>query len=258
MKKIISDEFWNCMQDLFPSHNGKPGRPPISPRKALSGIMFVLENGSKWRFLPRSYGKVSTVHGTFMRWVRNGVFKSIIDRARSFYLANQTEIPAWFAIDASSSKAPYAEWAGKNPTDRSKNGIKKNIIVDRHGAPLALSIGAANRHDSTFFKQTLDDLIELKTEQVKILAADSAYDAKNLKKMARDKTFLLYAATNKRRRKNCEVLRPGFRWKVEASHSWLNNFRSLKICWTKTKESFFALLQLGAAVILFRKILILG
>jgi len=46
---------------------------------------------------------------------------------------------------------------------------------------------------------------------------------------------------------------PGSRWKVEASHSWLNNFRSLKTCWTKTKEAFIAFLQLGASVLLFRK-----
>ena len=51
MKKIITDEFWNCMKDLFTNKQGKPGRPPISPRRALSGIMFVLENGSKTTYL---------------------------------------------------------------------------------------------------------------------------------------------------------------------------------------------------------------
>jgi transposase len=258
MKKIISDEFWNCMKDLFSNNQGKPGRPPISARKALSGIMFVLENGSKWRFLPGMYGKPSTVHGTFMRWVRNGTFKLISNRAREFYLSNLETIPTWCAIDASSSKAPFASWSGKNPVDRSKRGIKKTIIVDLHGAPLALAVGAANRHDSIFVKEALDDMVKLETDNFKILAADSAYDAKRLRVLAKERGFVLYLATNKRRRRDCKRIMPSFRWKVEASHSWLNNFRSLKTCWTKTKEAFVAFLQLGASVVLFRKGIIFG
>ena len=258
MKKIISDEFWNCMKDLFSNNQGKVGRPPMNPRKALSGVMYVLENGSKWRLMPKVYGKPSTVHGNFMRWVRNGTFKAVIDRARSFYLSTLSAVPMWCAIDASSSKAPLANWSGKNPVDRSKRGIKKNIIVDQHGAPLALSVGSANRHDSTFFHETLKDLVVMKTDGMKIIAADSAYDAKSLRQTSRDYGFVLYAATNKRRKKDLRRVRPGLRWKVEASHSWLNNFRSLKTCWTKSKESFLALLQLGASVLLFRKSLISG
>jgi putative transposase len=258
VKKIISDEFWNCMKDLFPNNQGKPGRPPMNPRKALSAIMFVLENGSKWRFLPKVYGKTSTVHGTFMRWVRNGTFESVATRARTFYLSKLGYVPTWCAIDASSSKAPYAQWSGKNPVDRSKRGVKKNIIVDQHGAVLSCTVGPANRHDSIFFKETLDDLMHLETGCFKILAADSAYDSKNLSNLAKENGFVLYAATNKRRRRNCEIRRPSLRWKVEASHSWLNNFRGLKTCWTKTKEAFLALLQLGSSVLLLRKAIIFG
>ena len=258
MKKIITDEFWNCMKDLFPNNKGKPGRPPISARKAISGIMFVLENGSKWKFLPGFYGKPSTVHGTFMRWVKSGLFIKILERARHYYLSINTDLPTWFAIDSSSCKAPYAKWSGKNPTDRGKRGIKKNIIIDKYGAPLALSVGPANRHDSCFFKETLDNLVAPKTKSVKIMAADSSYDVKKLRKVAANKGFCLYASTNIRRSRNMLKVKPSFRWKVEASHSWLNNFRSLKTCWTKTKETFLSFLQLGASVLLFRKVIIFG
>ena len=95
VKKIISDDFLNCMKDLFEKDLKKVERPAMSPKKAISGIMYILENGSKWRFLPRYYGKPSTVHGAFMRWVRNGTFKAIIDRARTFYLAKLGTVPIW-------------------------------------------------------------------------------------------------------------------------------------------------------------------
>jgi len=240
MKHIIPDEFWNCMKDLFPTNSGQRGRPPMNSRQALSGIMYVLENGSKWRFLPSMYGKPSTVHGTFMRWIRNGTFKQLAERARNFYLMALGTAPRWCAIDTSSSKAPYADWSGKNPVDRSKQGIKKSIIVDINGAPLALAVGPANRHDSIFVKETLDDMSTLDPDILTILAGDSAYDAKKLRALAKEYGFVLYSSTNNRRGKKTPVITPSFRWKVEATHSWLNNFRSLKTCWTKTKEAFIA------------------
>jgi len=258
VKKIISDELWNYIKDLFPNNQGKRGRPSISSRKALSGIIYVLENACKWRCLPRYYGKPTTIHGTFMRWVRNGTFESVMTRAKDFYLSKLGCIPMWFSIDASSSKAPYANWSGKNPVDRGKRGIKKNIIIDQHGSPLAVSVGSANRHDSYFFEATIRKLNISKTARMKIMESDSAYDAKRLKIISADEGFVLYAATNRRRNNNIQILKPKLRWKVELSHSWLNNFRSLKICWTKTKEAFLALLQLGASILLFRKGLFFG
>jgi transposase len=254
VKSIISNEFWNCIKDLFPNNNGKKGRPQMSSRKALSGIIYILENGSKWRFLPRYYGNKSTVHGIFMRWMRIGLFELIMKKIRSLYLTSLKMVPMWCAIDASSIKAPYANWSGKNPVDRSKHGIKKNIIIDQYGTPLALSAGPANRHDSVFFKETMNNLGLFKTDNMKIIAADSAYDAKKLKEFARDHGFVLYAATNKRRNKNIQSLVPSLRWKVEASHSWLNNFRSLKMCWTKTKDTFISFLQLGVSMFVFKRI----
>ena len=47
------------------------------------------------------------------------------------------------------SSAPLAlESVGPNPTDRGKNGTKRNILVDENGVPLSLVVTGANRHDS--------------------------------------------------------------------------------------------------------------
>lgn len=257
VKEIISDEFWNCMKDLFTKSYGKPGRPPMSPREALSGIMYVLENGCKWRFLPKIYGPASTVHGTFMRWAANGVFEAVMKRSREFYFSRGC-IPKWCAIDSSSSKAPYATWAGKNPTDRSKHGIKKSIATDWYGTPIAIAVGPANRHDSVYFDEIVDDLDIFEKDVLGVMEADSAYDAKRCRNKARSNNFVLFASTNKRRRKDMQKIKPGSRWKVEPSHSWLNNFRGLKICWTKSKEAFKSFLQLGASILMFRRVIIFG
>ena len=49
---------------------------------------------------------------------------------------------------------------------------------------------------------------------------------------------------------------PGWRarrWVVEACHSWLNRNRALLTRWSKKPENHLALLQLGSALIAFKK-----
>lgn len=42
-----------------------------------------------------------------------------------------------------------------NPTDRSKSGTWRNILVDGKGVPIGVSIDGANRHDMKMSKATL-------------------------------------------------------------------------------------------------------
>ena len=48
---------------------------------------------------------------------------------------------------------------GPNPTDRGKSGSKRPVLTDQRGAPLAVTITAANRHDMKAAFSTLDALV---------------------------------------------------------------------------------------------------
>jgi putative transposase len=54
----------------------KGGRPAMDKRKALRGIFWVLDNGAKWKDLPRQFGAKSSVHNYFLTWTRAGVFEA--------------------------------------------------------------------------------------------------------------------------------------------------------------------------------------
>ena len=43
----------------------------------LSGILFVIRNGVRWRDAPREYGPHKTIYNRFIRWSRLGVFDRI-------------------------------------------------------------------------------------------------------------------------------------------------------------------------------------
>lgn len=50
------------------------GRPRIDPRAALNAILFRLRSGCQWNQLPERFPDDSSVHRTFQRWVRLGLF----------------------------------------------------------------------------------------------------------------------------------------------------------------------------------------
>jgi len=55
----------------------REGRRRIDQRQALNGIIFRLRSGCQWNRLPRQYGDDSSVHRTFQRWGKLGVFAQL-------------------------------------------------------------------------------------------------------------------------------------------------------------------------------------
>lgn len=59
-KPLLTDELWEILEPLLPPPKARryryPGRKPIAPRKAFTGILFVLKTGIPWEDLPREMG----------------------------------------------------------------------------------------------------------------------------------------------------------------------------------------------------------
>ena len=58
----------------------KPAKVPNY--KFMCVMLYIIENGCKWRVLPRKYGKWHTVYVKFNRWSKNGT----IAKAIAFFL----------------------------------------------------------------------------------------------------------------------------------------------------------------------------
>ena len=57
-KELLPDPFWARIAPLLPPEPPKPkgGRPRVSDRAALTGILFVLKTGIPWEYLPAEMG----------------------------------------------------------------------------------------------------------------------------------------------------------------------------------------------------------
>lgn len=80
-KPLVSDALWTLIAPLLPPERPKPsgGRPRISDRAALTGILFVLTSGIPWEMLPQELGCGSgmTCWRRLRDWQRAGVWRGL-------------------------------------------------------------------------------------------------------------------------------------------------------------------------------------
>ena len=53
----------------------------------------------------------------------------------------------------------WGDQIGPNPTDRAKNGVKRSLLVEAAGGPLAMVIAGANIPDFKLLEATLEAIV---------------------------------------------------------------------------------------------------
>lgn len=116
---LLSETQMRRIEPYFPlSH----GIPRVDDRRIVSGIIFVIRNGLRWRDAPADYGPHKTIYNRFIRWSRLGVFNRIFAE-----LAAKGGKPDRLMIDATHLKARRT----------AASLLKKGLYPDVSGAPKA-------------------------------------------------------------------------------------------------------------------------
>ena len=68
---LLSEAQMRRIEPYFPLSHGVPR---VDDRRVLSGILYVIRNGLRWRDAPKDYGPHKTIYNRFIRWSRMGVF----------------------------------------------------------------------------------------------------------------------------------------------------------------------------------------
>ena len=94
---LLSEAQMRRIEPCFPLSHGVPR---VDDRRVLSGILFVIRNGLRWRDAPAAYGPHKTIYNRFIRWSRLGVFNTIFAE-----LAAGSDTSDRLMIDATHLKA---------------------------------------------------------------------------------------------------------------------------------------------------------
>ena len=93
----LTDRQLDLIKPYFPLSHGVPR---VDDHRVISGIVFVIRNGLRWRDAPREYGPHKTLYNRFIRWSRMGVFDRIFAA-----LAAKGKKPDRIIIDSTHLKA---------------------------------------------------------------------------------------------------------------------------------------------------------
>ena len=119
----LSDVQWAAIRPHLPMVHTGPRR--VDGRRVISGIVYRLREGCRWRALPPDYGPYTTVFNRWNRWSQRGLWQGIF--AALVACADPPEVTM---IDSSAVKA-HRSAAG------AKKGAKAMHAVRRSAGPVA-------------------------------------------------------------------------------------------------------------------------
>ena len=134
--------------------------------------------------------------------------------------------------------------------------MKRHVLTDGRGVPLAAVTTAANVNDKWMVAQVLDDVVlrgPRGPRRPENLCLDKGYDYADAEREVRVRGIRPHI----RRRGEQPLLgcvqgKPR-RWVVERTNSWHNRFRGLLIRWERKAENYLAMVHLACGIIAFRQ-----
>jgi len=150
---------------------------------------------------------------------------------------------------------PWRQWETTRQIG-GKKGTKRSLLVDGRGAPLSLIVAGANRHDVKLLAQTLDSIVVPRPKPTKRhpqnLCVDKGYAGKPAEREMRDRGYIPHVPKKGMPKARHKTQGRARRWVVERTHSWMNNYRKLRVRYEKKAANFEALLHLAIAIICWR------
>ena len=112
----LSDGQWAAIEPILPKNQPGPARD--DDRRVISGIVYVLKVGCRWRDCPAVYGPPTTIYNRFRRWAMRGIWRRLFEA-----LVEAAPDGAQF-IDSSTAKAHRSAAGGKG-------GRRRKPLADR-------------------------------------------------------------------------------------------------------------------------------
>ncbi len=255
----LTEEQLDWLTEQIPHHTPSPkgGRPPMDKRKAIQGVFWILDNGAKWKDLPKRFGSKSAVHRWFKFWVENGVFENIMRNAGGLVEEHDGYRVYECYIDGTFSKARGGgDGIGKTKAGK---GVKIMVLVDAKGLPIAIDTMSATPHENQLVQPLFDFM--LTNEKPERIIGDKAYDSDRLDAELEAQGIEMIAPHRRNRKAENKtqdgrpLRRYKRRWTVERTIAWIQHYRRLCIRWEKSTLLFQGFLHFGCTLLLLKEVL---
>src|ERR1700688_4601038 len=97
----ITEEQYERIKDALPVQRGNVR---LSNLQVLNAVLYVAEQGCKWRGLPKRFGRWHTIYTRMNRWSKNGVLDQVFEKLQTEQIV-RIQVQA-FPSDSPSNKGP--------------------------------------------------------------------------------------------------------------------------------------------------------
>ena len=156
----ITPEQYEKIRDSLPVQRGNVR---LTNLQVLDAILYVAEQGCKWRGLPRRFGNWHTLYVRMNRWAKNGVLDRVFEKLQREQIV-RIRIEA-FSLDSTIVKVhPDGTGALKKtdhkPSEKSRGGwtTKIHMVAANARTAITFSLSPGQTHDAPAGRALLTEL----------------------------------------------------------------------------------------------------
>jgi len=247
----MTDAEWAVLEPLLPAPacvsagGGHPER--YCRREIVDALRYLVDQGCKWRGLPRDFAPWKRVYAYFQRWEKAQVSERVVDelRRRVRAAAGRDPEPSAAIVDSQSVRAAATVGAGSRGWDQAKKitGRKRHIVVDTLGLLICVVAGPAHVQDRDAARVLLA-LLRLVCPRVTLVWADGGYAGELVKTAKRYWSLAVEIVKRPDAAKGFVVLPR--RWVVERSFAHIANARRTVRDYERSEETHEAMVRWAA------------
>jgi len=223
-------------------------------RDIFNGLRYVVRTGVTWRMVPHDLPPWEAIYQQTQRWIKAGVFESIVDDLRMLLrLAAGRKAEPSAAIFDSRTVQSTPESGARAGYDGAKKrkGSKVHMAVDTLGHLLTLCVTPANEQDRAQVGELAKQIQDITGDTIEVVFVDQGYTGEQAEQAAADQGIRL-EVVKLPEAKHGFVLLPR-RWVVERSFGWMSRFRRLVRDYERLPETLAGLHYLAFAILMLSR-----
>ena len=122
----LTQDHYDRIAHCFPKHRGSL---TYSNLQVLNAILFIAENGAKWRRLPKEFGHWHTIYARMRGWARRGVLAKVFNAMQAMQIV-QIKVEVC-SLDSTSVKVHPDGTGALKKTGRSPSGDHEEDSLPR-------------------------------------------------------------------------------------------------------------------------------
>ena len=225
-------------------------------REVFNGLRWIIRTGAPWRLMPHDLPPWAAVYQQTQRWVRAGVFETMVHDLRVLMrvAAGRNPQPSAAVFDArtTQSTSESGARAGYDGHKRRK-GSKTHLAVDTLGLLLAVHVTPANEQERAQVAVLAEAVQQVTGEHVEVAFVDQGYTGETAELDAAAAGIRLEVVRLPDAKRGF-VLLPR-RWVVERSFAWMAKFRRLARDYERLPATFAALHFVAFACLMVHRII---